>query len=58
MFGRAWPTAYRRFAQWSRERGWARLYRVVLYELGVRGRAGLVAVRDRLRQRPGGKGGH
>ncbi|RDD85108.1 transposase [Streptomyces parvulus] len=25
VFGPAWPTAYRRFAQWSRDRVWARL---------------------------------
>ncbi|CAM5698741.1 hypothetical protein STENM223S_00215 [Streptomyces tendae] len=27
VFGPAWPTVYRRFAQWTRERVWARLYR-------------------------------
>ncbi|MEW1773467.1 IS5 family transposase [Streptomyces sp. NPDC086777] len=37
VFGPAWPTVYRRFAQWSRARVWARLYRVVLDELGARG---------------------
>lgn len=37
MFGPAWPTAFRRFAQWSRDRVWARLYRVMLDELGARG---------------------
>jgi transposase len=37
VFGPAWPTVYRRFAQWSRDRVWARLYRVVLDELGARG---------------------
>ncbi|MFD6127667.1 IS5 family transposase, partial [Streptomyces hydrogenans] len=36
-FGPAWPTVYRRFAQWSRDRVWARLYRVILDELGARG---------------------
>lgn len=36
VFGPAWPTVYRRFAQWSRARVWARLYRVVLDELGAR----------------------
>ncbi|MCK1823908.1 transposase, partial [Streptomyces sp. XM83C] len=28
VFGPAWPTVYRRFAQWSRDRVWARLHRV------------------------------
>ncbi|MGW1607367.1 IS5 family transposase [Streptomyces eurythermus] len=37
VFGPAWPTVYRRFAQWSRERVWARLHRVFLDELGARG---------------------
>lgn len=37
VFGPAWPTVYRRFAQWSRDRVWARLYRVILDELGARG---------------------
>ncbi|WP_199816778.1 IS5 family transposase [Streptomyces sp. NRRL B-1381] len=37
VFGPAWPTVYRRFAQWSRDRVWAKLYRVVLNELGARG---------------------
>lgn len=32
-----WPTVYRRFAQSSRDRVWARLHRVVLDELGSRG---------------------
>ncbi|CAL9659544.1 hypothetical protein SUDANB126_06946 [Streptomyces sp. enrichment culture] len=31
------PTVYRRFAQWIRERVWARLRRVILDELGARG---------------------
>ncbi|MFE8971804.1 transposase, partial [Streptomyces albogriseolus] len=30
VFGPAWPTVYRRFAQWSRERVWARLHRRLL----------------------------
>ncbi|WBY24786.1 IS5 family transposase (plasmid) [Streptomyces goshikiensis] len=30
-------TVYRRFAQWSRARVWARLHRVILDELGARG---------------------
>ncbi|GGT73906.1 transposase [Streptomyces atratus] len=37
VFGPAWQTVYRRFAQWSRDRVWARLHRVVLDELGARG---------------------
>ncbi|MFF5933902.1 IS5 family transposase [Streptomyces sp. NPDC012508] len=37
VFGPAWPTVYRRFAQWSRDRVWAKLYRVILDELGARG---------------------
>ncbi|MEU6383493.1 transposase [Streptomyces bauhiniae] len=36
-FGPCWQTVYRRFAQWSRARVWARLHRVVLDELGARG---------------------
>jgi transposase len=36
VFGPAWPTVYRRFAQWSRDRVWARLHRVILDELGAR----------------------
>ncbi|MER6076603.1 transposase, partial [Streptomyces sp. NPDC001817] len=38
VFGPAWPTVYRRFAQWSRERVWARLHRILLDELGARGK--------------------
>ncbi|MFI1796321.1 transposase [Streptomyces sp. NPDC020379] len=34
VFGPAWPTVHRRFAQWSRERVWARLHRVILDEQG------------------------
>lgn len=37
VFGPAWQTVYRRFAQWSADRVWARLHRVVLDELGARG---------------------
>jgi transposase len=37
VFGPAWPTVYRRFAQWSKARVWARLHRVILDELGARG---------------------
>ncbi len=53
VFGPAWPTAYRRFAQGSRDRVWARLYHVILDELGSAGSAGLVEVCDRLRQSAG-----
>ncbi|GHB85362.1 hypothetical protein GCM10010347_65330 [Streptomyces cirratus] len=37
VFGPSWQTVYRRFAQWSRARVWARLHRVILDELGARG---------------------
>lgn len=37
VFGPSWQTVYRRFAQWSRDRVWARLHRVILDELGARG---------------------
>jgi transposase len=37
VFGPRWPTIYRRFAQWSKDRVWARLHRVVLDELGAAG---------------------
>jgi hypothetical protein len=37
VFGPAWQTVYRRFAQWSRNRVWARLHRVIIDELGGRG---------------------
>ncbi len=37
VFGSAWPTIYRRFAQWSRDRVWARLHWVTFDELGARG---------------------
>lgn len=37
VFGPCWQTVYRRFAQWSRDRVWARLHRVILDELGSRG---------------------
>lgn len=35
--GSAWPTVHRRFARWSKDRFSARLYRVILDELGARG---------------------
>ncbi|MCX4391596.1 IS5 family transposase [Streptomyces sp. NBC_00053] len=37
VFGPCWQTVDRRFAQWSRDRVWARLHRVALDELGARG---------------------
>ncbi|GAA1113017.1 IS5 family transposase [Kitasatospora arboriphila] len=37
IFGACWQTVHRRFAQWSRARVWARLYRVALDELGAQG---------------------
>ncbi|MEH0658435.1 IS5 family transposase [Streptomyces stelliscabiei] len=37
VFGARWQTVYRRFAQWSRDRVWARLHRVILDELGAQG---------------------
>ncbi|MEV0039486.1 IS5 family transposase [Streptomyces sp. NPDC050804] len=37
VFGPAWPTVYRRFAQWSRVRVRAKLHRVILDELGALG---------------------
>jgi transposase len=38
VFGTSWQTVYRRFVQWSRARVWAKLSRVVLDELGARGK--------------------
>lgn len=37
MFGPAWQTVYRRFAQWTADPVRARLHPVVLDELGARG---------------------
>jgi hypothetical protein len=37
VFGARWQTVYRRFAQWSQDRVWARLHRVILDELGAQG---------------------
>ena len=37
VFGASWQTVNRRFAEWSRARVWARLYRLMLDELGARG---------------------
>ncbi|MFI8235427.1 hypothetical protein ACIGDI_42255 [Streptomyces sp. NPDC085900] len=57
VFGPAWPTVYRRFAQWSRDRGLGQAALGHPRRTRRPGRAGLVAARDRLRQRPGGKRG-
>lgn len=38
VFGPSWPTAYRRFAEWTKARVWAKLYRAILDELGAEGR--------------------
>jgi transposase len=37
VFGPSGATAHRRFTEWSRLRVWAKLYRLVLDELGARG---------------------
>jgi transposase len=37
VFGASWQTVYRRFAEWSAARVWAKLYRVIVDELGARG---------------------
>ncbi|MGH3389457.1 MAG: IS5 family transposase [Actinomadura sp.] len=37
VFGASWQTIYRRFAEWSTARVWAKLHRVVLDELGAAG---------------------
>ncbi|WP_416070353.1 transposase [Streptomyces sp. ME02-6991-2A] len=55
LFGPAWPTAYRRFAPWSRDRFWARAPPRDPQRTRSAGRAGPVAVRDRLGQSGGGK---
>ncbi|MFF9984632.1 IS5 family transposase [Streptomyces erythrochromogenes] len=57
VFGPSWQTVYRRFAQWSRARVWARLHRVILDELGARGELDWSRVCDRLRQHAGRKRG-
>ena len=36
-FGPSGATAHRRFTEWSRQRVWAKLHRLVLDELGARG---------------------
>ncbi len=38
VFGASWPTVYRRFAEWSQARVWAKLYRTILDDLGAAGR--------------------
>ncbi|MGJ6964948.1 IS5 family transposase [Streptosporangium sp. G11] len=37
VFGASWQTVNRRFAEWSAARVWAKLYRIILDELGARG---------------------
>jgi transposase len=37
VFDASWQTVYRRFAEWSSARVWAKLHRVILDELGARG---------------------
>ncbi len=37
-FGLSGATAHRRFSEWSKARVWAKLHRVVLDELGARGK--------------------
>lgn len=37
LFGPAWPTVYRHFARWSKDRVRARLHRVIPAELGAQG---------------------
>lgn len=37
VFGPSGATAHRRFMEWSRQRVWAKLHRLVLDELGARG---------------------
>lgn len=36
-FRPSWSTVYRRFAEWSKARVWAKLHRLVLDELGWKG---------------------
>lgn len=38
VFGPSGPTAHRRFTEWSRARVWGKLHRLVLDELGARGK--------------------
>jgi transposase len=45
-FGPSGATAHRRFAEWSKARVWAKLHRLVLDELGVRGELGAEAPRN------------
>ncbi|MGI5328373.1 IS5 family transposase [Actinomadura nitritigenes] len=37
IFGASWQTVHRRFTEWTHERVWAKLHRVVLDELGAAG---------------------
>jgi transposase len=37
VFGASWQTVHRRFTEWSAARVWAKLYRIMLDELGARG---------------------
>nr|WP_246342736.1 IS5 family transposase [Actinomadura verrucosospora] len=37
IFGASWQTVHRRFTEWTQERVWAKLHRVVLDELGAAG---------------------
>lgn len=37
VFEASWPTVYRRFAEWSTARVWAKLYRLLLDDLGAGG---------------------
>ncbi len=54
VFGLWGVPAFRRFTEWSKARVWAKLPCMVLDQLGWRG---LVAMRDRLGQRPRSPGG-
>nr|WP_231977513.1 transposase [Streptomyces sp. 2323.1] len=57
VFGLAWPTVYWRFARRSRESGLGQAPQGRPRRSRCPRRMGLVAVRDRLCQRPGGKRG-
>lgn len=46
VYGPSCQTVYRRLAQWSRARIWARLHRVILDELDARGELGCRGVRS------------
>jgi transposase len=51
IFGASWQAVHRRFAEWSDARVWAKLYRILLDELGSRGQLDWSRLRNRLRQR-------